>query len=327
MNRVSESEQQEGDDGQPTGLVRGSSSLDDEQIDGDAADQGRAASASDKRANAVEPVAAEPGTAEPDAAEAGTTEPAAAELGTAKPEAAEPDAAEPGTAKPDATELGTVEPGTAKPDAVKPGMAEQNLAESGAAEPGTAAPGATRPDAAEPNVVRGPDAVLTAVDDERRQRRQEDPVERSRADPGNKPNSADGPMATGESGGDGTTGGRSGSAATEQEKAVAPPDEVDADAEYRLTMIQSVREAVNRICEQAVEKTAAIVKSGSGGGGGGDRQSRGDVQKWVGAQNTRDAAADADSEVSEFSLPPPPPPPPPAVAGADPVSGLEIFVI
>ncbi|XP_029342783.1 uncharacterized protein LOC100164443 isoform X3 [Acyrthosiphon pisum] len=36
--------------------------------------------------------------------------------------------------------------------------------------------------------------------------------------------------------------------------------EPESETEFRLTMIHSVREAVNRICEQAVEKTAAIVR-------------------------------------------------------------------
>lgn len=34
------------------------------------------------------------------------------------------------------------------------------------------------------------------------------------------------------------------------------------EPEFRLTMIQSVREAVNKICEQAVEKTRAMVRGG-----------------------------------------------------------------
>jgi len=79
------------------------------------------------------------------------------------------------------------------------------------------------------------------------------------------------------------------------------------DAEFRLTMIDSVREAVNRICEQAVEKTAAIVKSGRG------------YPNATTPSGVRDAADDseaADYASSEFSLPPPPPPLPPT----DPVS-------
>lgn len=76
---------------------------------------------------------------------------------------------------------------------------------------------------------------------------------------------------------------------------------VDAEAEYRLTMIQSVREAVNRICEQAVEQTAAIVKSGRG------RSFL--VAAASGTRYKRDAddSEAADYESSEFSLPPPPP--------------------
>lgn len=80
------------------------------------------------------------------------------------------------------------------------------------------------------------------------------------------------------------------------------------DEEYRLTMIQSVREAVNKICEQAVEKTAAIVKSGHG--------YYPKTMTSSGVHDGRDAADDfeaADYTSSEFSLPPPPPP-------SDPVS-------
>lgn len=85
--------------------------------------------------------------------------------------------------------------------------------------------------------------------------------------------------------------------------------ESDADAEYRLTMIQSVREAVNRICEQAVERTAAIVKSGRG------RPSAVATQTSVRGKGNAD-----ESEVSEFSLPPPPPPP-----GTDLVSFIRFW--
>lgn len=87
---------------------------------------------------------------------------------------------------------------------------------------------------------------------------------------------------------------------------VAADDE--ADAEYRLTMIQSVREAVNRICEQAVEKTAAMVKSGQT-----SRRDAVAAAQTIVRSDKRDPADD--SEVSEFSLPPPPPAP-----GADSVS-------
>lgn len=70
------------------------------------------------------------------------------------------------------------------------------------------------------------------------------------------------------------------------------------DAEYRLTMIQSVREAVNRICEQAVEKTAAIVKSGHG-----DRHAATPSSSVRDKRDADDSEA-ADYASSEFSLPP-----------------------
>lgn len=95
--------------------------------------------------------------------------------------------------------------------------------------------------------------------------------------------------------------------ATVESPAGAKMTDDEADAEYRLTMIQSVREAVNRICEQAVEKTAAMVKNGQVG-----RPNAVAAQTSV-RSDKRDAADD--SEVSEFSLPPPPP-----VPGVDSVS-------
>lgn len=71
---------------------------------------------------------------------------------------------------------------------------------------------------------------------------------------------------------------------------------VDSEMEFRLTMISSVREAVNKICEQAVERTTEIVKSGYG------------HQKMASSiRSKRDAANDSDAEFSDFSLPPPPP--------------------
>lgn len=70
---------------------------------------------------------------------------------------------------------------------------------------------------------------------------------------------------------------------------------VDSETEFRLTMIRSVREAVNRICEQAVERTTEIVKSGQG------HQKVGS-----GIRSKRDTANDSDAEFSDFSLPPPP---------------------
>lgn len=79
--------------------------------------------------------------------------------------------------------------------------------------------------------------------------------------------------------------------------------ENDADAEYRLTMIQSVREAVNRICEQAVEKTAAIVKNGRG------RPPRAAASSVRTKRDATDDSDAADYASSEFSLPPPPPQP------------------
>lgn len=77
--------------------------------------------------------------------------------------------------------------------------------------------------------------------------------------------------------------------------------DINAEAEFRLTMIQSVREAVNKICEQAVERTAAIVSSGHG---------RPNVETMVYSdiRDKRDAddSEAADYASSEFSLPPPP---------------------
>lgn len=79
---------------------------------------------------------------------------------------------------------------------------------------------------------------------------------------------------------------------------------IDAEVEFRLTMIQSVREAVNRICEQAVEKTAAIVSSGRGRPNVGTTASL-DVHD----KREADDSEAADCASSEFSLPPPPIPP------------------
>jgi len=77
----------------------------------------------------------------------------------------------------------------------------------------------------------------------------------------------------------------------------------ELETEYRLTMIHSVREAVNRICEQAVEKTAAIVRN------------RGFIKRNSNASlisslknRESDNSEAADNASSEFSLPPPPPP-------------------
>jgi len=75
--------------------------------------------------------------------------------------------------------------------------------------------------------------------------------------------------------------------------------EPELDSEYRLTMIHSVREAVNRICEQAVEKTAAIVKNR----GSNKRNIRSTLTSLI---NDRDESEAADNASSEFSLPPPP---------------------
>jgi len=75
--------------------------------------------------------------------------------------------------------------------------------------------------------------------------------------------------------------------------------EPELDSEYRLTMIHSVREAVNRICEQAVEKTAAIVKNR----GTNKRNIRSTLTSSL---NDRDESEAADNASSEFSLPPPP---------------------
>ncbi|XP_050529644.1 uncharacterized protein LOC126899130 isoform X2 [Daktulosphaira vitifoliae] len=69
---------------------------------------------------------------------------------------------------------------------------------------------------------------------------------------------------------------------------------LDVETEFRLTMIESVREAVNKICEQAVEKSTAIVSAGK------EHQ----------AKKTTRASIDysdvTDCHSSEFSLPPPP---------------------
>lgn len=77
----------------------------------------------------------------------------------------------------------------------------------------------------------------------------------------------------------------------------------ELDTEYRLTMIHSVREAVNRICEQAVEKTAAIVRNR----GFIKRNSNSSVLSSLKDREADNSEA-ADNASSEFSLPPPPPP-------------------
>ncbi|XP_026819730.1 cell wall protein IFF6 isoform X2 [Rhopalosiphum maidis] len=76
----------------------------------------------------------------------------------------------------------------------------------------------------------------------------------------------------------------------------------ELDTEYRLTMIHSVREAVNKICEQAVERTAAIVKNRG-------INKRNSNSSLIGSFKDRDAdnSETADNASSEFSLPPPPP--------------------
>ncbi|XP_060844145.1 uncharacterized protein LOC132924078 isoform X2 [Rhopalosiphum padi] len=76
----------------------------------------------------------------------------------------------------------------------------------------------------------------------------------------------------------------------------------ELDTEYRLTMIHSVREAVNKICEQAVERTAAIVKNRG-------INKRNSNSSLIGSLKDRDAdnSETADNASSEFSLPPPPP--------------------
>ncbi|XP_022168085.1 uncharacterized protein LOC111032160 isoform X2 [Myzus persicae] len=75
--------------------------------------------------------------------------------------------------------------------------------------------------------------------------------------------------------------------------------EPELDTEYRLTMIHSVREAVNRICEQAVEKTAAIVRNRG-------TNKRSSNSTLTGSIKDRDESEAADNASSEFSLPPPP---------------------
>lgn len=82
-----------------------------------------------------------------------------------------------------------------------------------------------------------------------------------------------------------------------------------AETEYRLTMIQSVREAVNKICEQAVEKTQAMVRSGI---------KRPDGQEV-------DVSEVADYSSSDFSLPPAPTPGGRSSASVDPVSVRSTF--
>ncbi|XP_025190929.1 uncharacterized protein LOC112591352 isoform X2 [Melanaphis sacchari] len=76
----------------------------------------------------------------------------------------------------------------------------------------------------------------------------------------------------------------------------------ELDTEYRLTMIHSVREAVNRICEQAVEKTAAIVRNRN-------IKKRNSNSSLISSLKDRDAdnSETADYASSDFSLPPPPP--------------------
>ncbi|XP_050064012.1 uncharacterized protein LOC114130554 isoform X3 [Aphis gossypii] len=76
----------------------------------------------------------------------------------------------------------------------------------------------------------------------------------------------------------------------------------ELETEYRLTMIHSVREAVNRICEQAVEKTAAIVRNR-----GFKRNSNASLISSLKDREAENSEA-ADNASSEFSLPPPPPP-------------------
>jgi len=79
----------------------------------------------------------------------------------------------------------------------------------------------------------------------------------------------------------------------------AKDQEPKLNSEYRLTMIHSVREAVNRICEQAVEKTSAIFRYR----GKNKRNSRSTLTSSL---NDRDKSKAADNASSEFSLPPPP---------------------
>jgi len=71
--------------------------------------------------------------------------------------------------------------------------------------------------------------------------------------------------------------------------------EPESETEFRLTMIHSVREAVNRICEQAVEKTTAIVKG---------MHKRNSASTLTGSLKDRDQSEHTDNLSSEFSLPP-----------------------
>ncbi|XP_060856001.1 uncharacterized protein LOC132933742 [Metopolophium dirhodum] len=69
----------------------------------------------------------------------------------------------------------------------------------------------------------------------------------------------------------------------------------ESETEFRLTMIHSVREAVNRICEQAVEKTAAIVRG---------MHKRNSASTLTSSLKDRDQSEYTDNLSSEFSLPP-----------------------
>jgi len=71
--------------------------------------------------------------------------------------------------------------------------------------------------------------------------------------------------------------------------------EPESETEFRLTMIHSVREAVNRICEQAVEKTAAIVRG---------LNKRNSTSTLTSSHKDRDQSEYTDNASSEFSLPP-----------------------
>lgn len=71
--------------------------------------------------------------------------------------------------------------------------------------------------------------------------------------------------------------------------------EPESETEFRLTMIHSVREAVNRICEQAVEKTAAIVRG---------LNKRNSASTLTSSLKDRDQSEHTDNASSEFSLPP-----------------------
>jgi len=77
--------------------------------------------------------------------------------------------------------------------------------------------------------------------------------------------------------------------------------EPESETEFRLTMIHSVREAVNRICEQAVEKTAAIVKG---------MHKRNSNSTLTSSFRDRDQSEITENPTSDFSLPPPPQPHP-----------------